>query len=206
MQNHQLLLYIPGNSLSIVTLHLIKWRDARGQTQTFRLVDRVSASWRRFGMILRLAENQLEKWDDEYRGDANNCWARVMGEWLNQCTEDYPASWEGLYTLLDDAEFSEVAQELRKAVDGASSIFADEDRDPVDSSSDEVAANVDSSATDNSEMDSTTATAADDLCERMCDCTSKISPLIFFCVCSCVQCCGEQMGKRKTAENNIAVE
>ena len=147
-----------------MTLHLIKWKDKSGQTQTFRLVDRVSASWRRFGTILRLAENQLEKWEDQYRGDANMCWARVMEEWLNQCSEDYPASWEGLYTLMDDAEFSQVTEELRKAVDGASATLVDEDSAPVDSADEEVVAvDVNSSATDT--MDSTTTTA-DDLCKK----------------------------------------
>ncbi len=64
----------------------------------------------------------MEVWADQYRGDANMCWARVMEYWLNGSSEgsDYPVTWEGLYLLLNDAEFSEVAEELKMAVDGVS--------------------------------------------------------------------------------------
>lgn len=49
------------------------------------------------------------------------CWARVMEQWLNgQREDDYPSTWEGLYMLLNDAEFSVVAEELKVAVDGFS--------------------------------------------------------------------------------------
>jgi hypothetical protein len=136
-----------------VTLHLIKWIDESGQPQTFRLVDWVSASWKNFGMILGLGRNQLEKWEDQYRGDANMCWARVMEEWLNGGEgSDYPVTWEGLYTLLSDAQYSEFAEELRNAVDrlcNATPGPANEKEDlPVDNSfeaddSEVAAANVD---------------------------------------------------------------
>ena len=56
--------------------------------QTFSLVDKVSESWRsQFGMLLRLTINQLNVWEDQYRGDANKCWDRVMEQWLNGSCE-----------------------------------------------------------------------------------------------------------------------
>lgn len=105
--------------------------------QTFRLVDRVSASWRsKFGMILRLTTNQLNVWEDQYRGDANMCWARVMEHWLSGNSEaDYPVTWEGLYSMLDDAEFSQIAEELREAVNQASAssaIYSDDEDELLD--------------------------------------------------------------------------
>ena len=127
-----------------MTLHLIKWKDEKGCIQTFRLVDRVSASWRsKFGMILKLTTNQLNVWEDQYRGDANMCWARVMEQWLNGSSEaDYPVTWKGLYSMLDDAEFSQIAQELRVAVNGAyasSDIQSDDEEELLDESSNESA-------------------------------------------------------------------
>lgn len=117
-----------------MTLHLIKWKDDRGRSHTFRLVDRVSASWRNFGAILGLGTNQLDRWEDQYRGDSNMCWARVMEEWLNGNSEgDYPVTWEGMYSLLDDAEFSVVTEELRKAVDRVSGSCSTDEED-VDTS------------------------------------------------------------------------
>lgn len=132
-----------GNSPSIVTLHLIKWKDERGCPQIFRLVDRVSASWKEFGVILGLGTNQLEKWEAQYRGDANMCWARVIEEWLNGgIGSDYPVTWEGLYTLLKDAQYSVVAEELKIAVDRlfTSSANPDDEEDlfSVDNNSDAV--------------------------------------------------------------------
>ena len=137
-----------GDTLSIVTLHLIKWKDKSGKVQTFRLVDRVSASWKDFGLLLKLEMNVLKAWDDLYRGDANMCWARVMEHWLTHEGDhgDYPPSWEGLYALLNDAEYSVVAEELRKAVDGAS-LVAEE--------SEEISVEDDSNATSDDEAPST---------------------------------------------------
>ena len=40
-----------------------------------------------------------------------------MEKWIRGIISDeYPPTWEGLYELLDDAKFSEVSKELRKAV------------------------------------------------------------------------------------------
>lgn len=110
-------------------LHLIKWKDERGLTQTFRLVDRVSASWKNFGIILGLTMNQLKRWEDQYRGDSNSCWARVMEFWLSGGSDkdDYPVTWEGLYTLLYDTEYSVVADELKMVVDDTTTLGSRED-------------------------------------------------------------------------------
>ena len=41
-----------------------------------------------------------------------------MEHWLNGAGKDcYPPTWEGLYTLLEDAQCSQVAEELKKAVE-----------------------------------------------------------------------------------------
>ena len=110
-------------------------------------MDRVSASWKYFGLLLKLEINVLKAWDNLDRGDANMCWARVMEHWLTHEGNhgDYPPSWEGLYALLNDAEYSVVAEELRKAVDGAS-LVAEE--------SEEISVEDDSSATSGDEVPS----------------------------------------------------
>lgn len=41
-----------------------------------------------------------------------------MEYWLNGVGKDrYPPTWEGLYVLLEDAKLSQVAEELKKAVE-----------------------------------------------------------------------------------------
>lgn len=57
-------------------------------------------------------------WGEQYRGNANKCWTKVMEHWLNGVGKDrYPPTWEGLYMLLEDTEYVQIAEELKKAVD-----------------------------------------------------------------------------------------
>lgn len=98
--------------------------------KTLRLVDMVSAKWKNFGVLLGITQNQLDVWEKQYCGNANMCWTKVMAYWLNGGSKDqYPPTWDGLYTLLEDAEYSQVAEELKKVVGKAiakeSSIAAD---------------------------------------------------------------------------------
>ena len=70
----------------------------------------------RLGMLLGLSLNQLDAWDAEYRGNASRCWNRVMDQWLTQGgSDDYPATWEGLYTLLKNTGFPKLALILKNA-------------------------------------------------------------------------------------------
>lgn len=81
------------------------------------MVNEVSANWHDFGLLLGVGLNQLDAWELQYRGDASKCWNKVMDRWLaSGGTRDYPATWEGLYTLLNDTGFVKVAKELNDAV------------------------------------------------------------------------------------------
>ena len=73
-------------------------------------------------MCLELTVNQLDGWESEYRGAVSRCWNKVMEHWLDEggVTEDYPATWEGLYTLLEDVQCTQVAEELKNALESAS--------------------------------------------------------------------------------------
>jgi hypothetical protein len=109
--------YLTG-SLSNGTLHILRWKDQNGGKKTFRLVDRVSAGWKEFGTLLGITQNQLGTWEEQYCGDINTCWTKIMECWLNGIGRNrYPPTWEGLYELLDDAQYSQVAEELKNAVD-----------------------------------------------------------------------------------------
>ena len=104
-------------SPSLKALGLIKWMDANGHRHLFQLVNKVSTKWREFGVLLSLELDKLDGFDGHYRGNPTSCWNRVMEHWLNGgggC--DYPPTWEGLYTLLNDLELSAVAKEMENAV------------------------------------------------------------------------------------------
>ena len=100
--------------VSIKHLELIKWR-----TQRFRLVNRVSSKWETFGRRLDLYEDQLVCWERECLGKPARCWIEVMKYWLREggIPPDYhPATWEKLYVLLDDVEYTEVTNELKEII------------------------------------------------------------------------------------------
>ena len=77
----------------------------------------VSAKWEGFGLLLGLRVNQLRAWRQENMGDISMCWNRVMEHWLDGGSADYPPTWEGLYTLLTDAECAGVAKNMKAAVE-----------------------------------------------------------------------------------------
>ena len=69
--------------------------------------------WRDIGNFV-VAWQQLEVWAKEK--DAKECCEAVFSHWLDHPPRYYPATWEGLYELLDDSELSQVAIELKQAV------------------------------------------------------------------------------------------
>ena len=84
-------------------------------------MDKVSARWQQFGLALDLTPNQLDALDRQYRGDAFLSWNRVMDHWCQGGSAHYPPTWEGLYTLLKDMQYGQIAVDLEAAVSGASS-------------------------------------------------------------------------------------
>ena len=103
--------------LSINTLTLLKWKDQHGCMKKFKLITKVSSKWRDFGIRLSHELDQLEAWAEECRGVSSRCWCRVMNYWITENdSPDYPATWSGLFLVLEDVEYSEVAAELKKAL------------------------------------------------------------------------------------------
>ena len=70
------------------------------------------------GYLLELPINELEAIEMDHRR-VNECWNAIMTQWLRGMSQIYPPTWEGLFMLLEDAEFNRVAKELSKAVASA---------------------------------------------------------------------------------------
>ena len=101
----------------MATLTLFKWKDEFGPEQTFQLVNKVSAKWQSIGIILGITFNTLEGWRVEALNNATTIWNKVMNYWLTgQSKSNYPITRQGLYSMLEDIEASEVAKELKIAV------------------------------------------------------------------------------------------
>ena len=87
-------------------------------------------------MLLGITQNQLEVWEQQYSGNAQNCWRKVMEHWLNGGAKDkYPPTWDGLYDLLEDARCSQVAEELKRTVNENEVIGSEE---PTEGNHDEI--------------------------------------------------------------------
>ena len=74
--------------------------------------------WRDVGDLV-VPRQLLEVWANE-KDPKTRC-ADVLSYWMDHSTPHsrYPATWEGLYKLLDDSELGQVATELKQAVDNA---------------------------------------------------------------------------------------
>ena len=104
-------------ALSLNKLFLIKWKDEQERLQKFRLINEVSAQWRKFGHRFSLDPNELDAWEKKLHHDSERCWSKVMHQWqLSGGTEEYPFTWEGLCVLLVDLQCPTVAEELKRAV------------------------------------------------------------------------------------------
>ena len=95
-------------------LTAFKWKTKDGKVKKFRLKSHIVHKWRDLGDIVTSYE-QLEVWAKEK--DTNGCCSAVLNHWLSHPPSDYPATWDGLLELLDDIELSNVAAELKTALE-----------------------------------------------------------------------------------------
>ena len=97
-------------------LTVIRWENERGEVNRFRLKSSIYHKWRNVGDLV-CSRQQLDVWAKEK--DSKECCDAVLSHWLDHPTGHYPATWEGLYELLNDSELSQVAVDLKNAVEKA---------------------------------------------------------------------------------------
>ena len=98
-------------------LTLIKWNNSQGKQQKLRIVQTICPKWRTIGNLLDISDPVLESMLSQYRGDLEECCYAVLRQWLDNGSPGYPVTWEGLLELLDDVDCSQVAEDLRDALD-----------------------------------------------------------------------------------------
>ena len=104
---------------TLKNLQLIRWRDKNRELKKFYLKHSICIEWEKIGDLVDIPSGLLEAWGIKYREDPLKCIKPVLSHWLSNPTEDYPATWEGLYQLLEDIEYSEIAKQLRQCLDNA---------------------------------------------------------------------------------------
>ena len=93
-----------------------KWRNKRGEVEKFRVIPQILDKWKDIGSSMGISYQQLEVWEKEK--DVKDRCRAVLNHWLEGNTE-YPATWEGLYEILDDCELRQAAINLKLAIDNA---------------------------------------------------------------------------------------
>ena len=103
--------------LDMATFMVLKWRDAHGTIQKFRLIPQIYHKWRMIGNFVQVSWQKLEVLKEEK--DASYRCEVVLQHWLSSPPSGYPATWEGLHELLEDCELSQISRQLKIAVENA---------------------------------------------------------------------------------------
>lgn len=85
----------------------------------------MAVKWKTVGYTLGLQYGEIESIANSKKTDLENV-IDVFVKWLENAAllpfhENYPKSWKGLYNLLIDCEFSEIALALKEALNSESS-------------------------------------------------------------------------------------
>ena len=98
---------------------MIEWRNKQGKKEKFRLKQLICHKWKSLGCLLEIPLPILLGWEKKYREDPMDSIDAVLSHWLENPTDYYPIAWEGLYRLLEDAELSQVAEDLKLVLNNA---------------------------------------------------------------------------------------
>ena len=99
-----------STSINSARLMVIKWRDDDGNTQKFRLIDKIKHSWRDIGRLINISPDELDQLSEK---DAGECCKAVLERWMKAPPPDYPVMWDALMELLEDAGVGNVVSELK---------------------------------------------------------------------------------------------
>ena len=74
--------------------------------------------WKEVGCLLEIPLPVLDAWGTTHRDNPLECINPVISHWLENSNEleYYPVTWEGLKTLLDDVELSQVSIDVNNAL------------------------------------------------------------------------------------------
>ena len=101
------------------SITFIEWKNERGEKKRFRLKELICHKWTEIGCLLEIPLPILRAWETKNLKDPLQCTNDVLSHWLENPTDYYPVSWEGLDCLLDNAELGQVAEELKQALNNA---------------------------------------------------------------------------------------
>ena len=78
--------------------------------------ERICHKWEEIGCLLEIHLSLLQAWETKHLKDPLKCTNTVLCHWLENPTDYYPNTWEGLNRLLSDAELGQVASDLKRVL------------------------------------------------------------------------------------------
>ena len=76
-------------------------------------MEKIQNEWRDVGQLVGVSLAELRSISTEHREKPSECCRAVLGKWLDNPPPDYPTTWDGLITLLEDCKLTAVASELK---------------------------------------------------------------------------------------------
>ena len=83
------------------------------------MIEMICHKWKEIGCLLEVPLSLLQTWEKDHSKDQLECTNTVLCHWLENPTDYYPNTWEGLDHLLNDAELGQVASDLKLALANA---------------------------------------------------------------------------------------
>ena len=95
---------------SLPKLHQIDRMEGNGKV--VKVIDTVAAKWEKVAIRLHFDHNVIDriKRDGHYQSDP--CCCKMFGEWLGGNGRQ-PVNWQTLITVLSEADYTELARELK---------------------------------------------------------------------------------------------
>ena len=105
------------SSANLTLIKYLKNKDPKqAQIGHFRLKSRILHKWKDIGNLV-VSRQLLDVWSK--RMDDKECCHAMLCQWLDNPPDKYPATWKGLYDLLNDSELGQVAADLQFALENA---------------------------------------------------------------------------------------
>ena len=110
-----------GDRPNLQMIQLINWNDG-GQERQFRLLPRISHRWNALGGTFGIEQGILDGFQIQNMLNQENCCRAVIQRWLENGSNMYPVTWEGLFNALRaDGTLGTIADDLRKALSNTTS-------------------------------------------------------------------------------------
>ena len=86
-----------------------------GTQHKIHIIYTVASRWRRLGLLLNISNHHLNNIEHNHGNVEDRC-QTMLSDWLQRTVGDEPVTWETLVAAIDDAQYEELAQQLKRAL------------------------------------------------------------------------------------------